>query len=812
MPSLTDEVSSNQRLTQRQKNANDFRWYKNQADNLDAQSFANNGDTGWGDVTDWKRKKVNYDLFNNIINLRDFEYVCKPFGGETGELPANMVNRDIVSGKIKVLLGMEMTMPFSWKVAATNPEATTRREQAEFGEIKKWVTSEIMRPIHQEIQQATLEEQRGRKLSPEELQQLQQQVAQQTKAATPPEVKKYMVTKHQDPAENQAHQILEYLIQDQKMQDKFNKGFKHLNLSSEEVYCIEDFNGNPTARVVNSLYFDSARQADNEFVQDDEWAVEEMRMTPSQIVSTFSAELTEAEIDRIFDRATNHPSAIADADFTFDTDRESEQYHLRVLHCTWKSLMKIGFLSYRSKLTGGQELKLVDENYKLNVAEGDIAIDWDWIPQTHEVYKILNDIYCFCRPVPGQFKDLDNLYECKLPYVGVRVDAMNSVPTCSMDRMKAYQYFFDVIIYRIELLMASDKGKAIAFNINAIPKSLGVDLKKFMYFLEANKIAFLNPNEEGNKMGGDVTNMAKEIDMSLVSDIFKYMQLADSIEARCGRAIGVTPQMEAQIAAGEAVTNAQQNIIQSSHIIRPLFELHNRVKADVLTALLERAKVCWSQGTPKKLSYILDDMTLHMLTVDQGLLDSASFGLYVGNSAKAGEAKKAIEALSQAAMQNQQASLLDIVKVIRSESITEAEEFLEVSQQEAEERMQAGEQAKIEAQQEADVKAQGFRREEWKHEADMIVLKETERRKTEVQTQAMLSMGFDPNKDEDDDGTPDVLEVAKFGVDAEIKRAKLAQDDRKLDHQIENDAENNRLQKEKLKIDAKKAAQKPASK
>jgi hypothetical protein len=96
-------------------------------------------------------------------------------------------------------------------------------------------------------------------------------------------------------------------------------------------------------------------------------------------------------------------------------------------------------------------------------------------------------------------------------------------------------------------------------------------------------------------------------------------------------------------------------------------------------------------------------------------------------------------------------------------------------------------------------------REQWDHEEDMIILKESERRKTEIQKQTILSMGFDINKDQDNDGTPDVLEVAKYGVDAEIKRAQVANESRALDHQIEND-------KEKNKLKAKEIAQKGAGK
>ena len=115
--------------------------------------------------------QVNYNLFNNILDLKDFEYVCKPFGAESGELPASMVNRDISSTKLKALFGMEMKRPFSWKTIAVNPEATTRKEQAHFGKIKEFVIAEMLGPIKQKIEAQVAEENKGAELTDDEKQQ-----------------------------------------------------------------------------------------------------------------------------------------------------------------------------------------------------------------------------------------------------------------------------------------------------------------------------------------------------------------------------------------------------------------------------------------------------------------------------------------------------------------------------------------------------------------------------------------------------------------------------------------------------------------
>jgi len=202
-----NRIKKNERLSASQKNANKKQWYKDKANELDLDH--NGLHTTYGGVSDFKRMKVNYNLFNNILDLKDFEYVCKPFGAESGELPATMVNRDISSGKIKALLGMEMKRPFSWKVVATNPEATTRKEQAQFGKIRDFVVAEMLGPIRTEIEMQIEQEIKGKKLTEEEQAAIQQRIQQELNAKTPHETKKYMEREHQDPAEVMSHQLLE---------------------------------------------------------------------------------------------------------------------------------------------------------------------------------------------------------------------------------------------------------------------------------------------------------------------------------------------------------------------------------------------------------------------------------------------------------------------------------------------------------------------------------------------------------------------------------------------------------------------------
>ena len=792
-----------ERLSLSQKDANSKEWYKRKADDLDKSHT--DLDIGYDGVSRRRKKKVNYDLFNNKLNLKDFEYVCQPFGSESGELPAKMENRDISSSKIKAIMGMEIKRPFTWNVIAVNPEATTRKEQEEFGRIRDWVIGEIVRPIRQEAEMKAAQETKGRELTREEQEQIQQQIEEEIAAKTPDETRKYMQREHQDIAEVLHQQLLQYVVQKCDVRRKFNVAFKHALLSAEGIMYVGILNGEPELWNINSLDFNYSSIPGLEDVKDAEEASCEYRMTPSTVVRYFGSELTKKNIDDLYsvnktgsynDRIERWLDDDSDTGSSFYLKDESNT--VRVLHTVWKSLRKIGFLTYTDEDGEVQEM-IVDENYKENKEAGDINIDWEWIPECYETWKIKDDIYVQMRPIPGQFKDLDNLYKCNLPYYGAIYDNMNSEPTSLMDRLKIFQYYYNIIMYRLELLIASDKGKKVLMNIGAIPSSAGMDMKKWQYFMESTPYMWYDPQEEGNSYA-DANTIAKVIDLSVASDMNKYIEIAEYLRTQAGRSVGITDAVEGQIGPNDAVSNTNQNLIQSSHILEWYFDTHSHTKRNVLQALIETAKVAYSNSNKKKLTYFLDDLTKQTINLDTGLLDSETVGVFLVSSSKAEETKDTIRQLAHAAMQTQSAKLSDIVSMIRQESIVEMEETLLAAEQEAAERESKMQQATLKAQAEEAERGREFRREEFAMEINRDKKKEEEKRKTVLAQAALTGMSFNPDADSDGDGENDFFEIVKHGLNAEIQRDKIQLDKDKFNQSKMVDNEKLKLEKEKIKI------------
>ncbi len=805
---MSESIFNNtQRLTRAQKEANDKKWFKDQLRSLNKISFSTGsmfGLTNLGrGISDYRRMKVNYDLFNNIINKADFEHVCYPFGKEAGELPADFTNKDIISGKIKALLGMEMRRPFSWKVVATNPEATTRKEEEEFSKLKDFVINSIIAPIKQKIELEQAQATKGQELSTEEKQKIEEEVAQKLKTMTPQEVKRYMARDHQDPAEVLAHQLLQYLIQKENIRMKFNKGWKHGLISGKEIFWVGIVNGEPILKVVNPLNFDYDKSSEKDFIEDGDWACYEMSMTPSEIAKYFGSELTNVELDELYE-SYNNTNSLPDAAFTFREDGVSVNLGIRVIHAEWKALKPFKFIYGIDPETGEPYEDIVDESYKMNIEAGDYKEETVWIPTKYEGYQIGNDKFAMLREVPGQHKDLTNLYECKLSYIGSTYDNLNSSTTSLVDRMKYYQYFFNILWYRIELLIGSDDGKSLLLNANLIPKSSGLDIEKWMYYFKVNKLGLLDPTEEGNKGNQNIGEAAKEIDMSLVSDIQKYMQLAEYIERRCGESVGITKQIEGQIGSEEAVRNTQQALVQSANILEPYFDMHNLIKRNVLQALIETAKVAYSELQPKSLSYVLDDMSVAMLMPDYELLENSTYGLFVSNSMKADETLQTMQQLSHAALQNQQVELSDVLMIMNSESTQEAEELLKVAESNRVEREQSIQQQQMQAQQQESEAQRNWEREKMAKEHEYRMAEIDLKGEKDIQKQVILSMGFNEDKDLDKDGMPDVLEVAKFDLDANIKQRKQDLDEKKLEQQKKEHEDNKALEDKKIKAQVAK--------
>lgn len=814
-------IVEDQIFSENGKNAKDKEWYRKKLDLLDTNSYKDY--VGSDFLSERERMQMNYDLFNNILPLSDIDKLCGD-GVDISDLPAEFDNKDILSNKIKVLLGLESSQPFEFTVVAVNPEATTRKEEKENDLLKEFVISAIMEPIRRENEMKAQQEMQGRELSQQEVQEIQQRIAEETEAMTPDRVKAFMQRSHKDPAEMQAIQLLNFLIKKKKIKEKFNKGTKSAALVAREFYWVGEVNGEPDIIPLNPKYLTHDISPDLEGIQHGEFATYEHHWTPSKIATFFGEELDKKDLEKIYqyDSFKGHSMTgrmpgreIAPEDYEFDFSNRTRNYYddeentIRVLQSEWKALTELYFLNYLNEETGEVDTMLVSENYKLNPEMGDIDIEIIRVPQVYEGWKIGTDIYKRMRPVPGQFRDLENIYECKLNFFGDLYDADNSRPTSIFDRGVSFQKYYNLIYFRLQMLMASDKGKKVLMNINAIPDSLGIDIDKFNYFFETSPFTYYNPNEEGVQYA-DVNTVAKVIDLSTASDMAKYIDIGLRIKEDAGEAMGISRQMEAQMKEREAVQNIQQSITQSSLILQPFFNMHSNICLDALEALLNTAKVVYRNKPKQYLYHVMDDMSVEKFLLDPEMLDNSAYGIFVTNAQRSMEIKNQLSQLAQIAVQSKQATLSDAIAILREESLQQAEEKLKMAEINSQERQDKMQREQMESQERIEKVISDREERKFKHEKELAVLKEEEKRKTVIAQAALTGASFNPTLDRDADGENDFVEIARDGLDADIKASQLQLEREKFEHQKLVDAKNLDISEKEAQAKMAKNAQKPS--
>ena len=407
----------------------------------------------------------------------------------------------------------------------------------------------------------------------------------------------------------------------------------------------------------------------------------------------------------------------------------------------------------------------------------ELNVEWKWITEIWEGYRAGEDLYIGIQPLEYQYTSSDNPNSQRLPYTGVVYNNTNSRPRSLVSMMKPLQYMYIVLWYRLELAMARDKGKVVNMDITQIPKSMNIDVSKWMHYLSALGVNFINPYEEGwdipGREGGKPSqfNQITALDLTMANTIDQYINLMDKIESMLSEISGVSKQREGSISSNELVGNVERSVVQSAHITEPWFWTHNQVKRECLTMLLNTARWAWKDSSKTHLQYILDDATRAFLTLSDDMLYE-DFDIFIEDTTKNQQYIETLKQLMQPAMQNG-ASLLDIAEIITMDNISMIKSRLEEIEQKRMEQQQAMEQAQAEREQQAIQMQNEIKEEELmikEAEMDLEKYKIDQDNATKITVAQLNAYRGTENMDQNENGIPDVMEIAQQAL-AERKQA-----------------------------------------
>ena len=762
--------------------------------------LGNNGSTKYEEM------QTYYNLYNSIYDEKDLLYVTNPFKQKDG-FPATAQDYNIIKPKVDLLLGEETKRPFNFKVVRTSDDAASEIQDR----AKQMLTDYIMATIMS-------------RLGPEEAAQYQEALR-TGEVMTPEAIAKYISKDYKDIAETTAVHSLNYLKNKLNLTHEFYKGWKDALIAGEEVYYIGILNGNPYLERVNPLFFSYDQSADLEFIHDAEWCCRKMIMSATQIYDRFYDKMSEKQLNDLLEMigdtgrgginpevrktSLDYPHIKTHTIGGFTTNPFDDVDDINVWHCCWKSFRKIGFVSYMNPETGQVEEVQVDESYKVTGKE--LNVEWSWIIEVWEGYRIGEDLYVGIQPLEYQHISADNPNSQKLPYTGVIYNNTNSRPRSLVSMMKPLQYMYIVLWYRLELAIARDKGKVSVVDVTQIPKDMGIDVNKWMHYLSALGIMFINPYEEGwsipGREGGRPAtfNQFTALDLSMAPVIDQYINLMSKIEDMVSEITGITRQREGAVSTRELVGNVERSVIQSAHITEPWFWVHNQVKKEALTMLLNTSREAW-KGNKQYLHYILDDATRAFITLSDSFFYE-DMDVFIDDSTKNQQQIEALRNLMQPAMQNG-ASLLDIAEIITMDNVNMIKNRLEEIEQKRMEQQQAMEEAQAQREQQAIQMQNEIKEEELmikEAEMDLKKYEIDQNNATKIAVAQLNAYRGAENQDVDGNGVPDVVEIGKLALDqqkanSDAATKQLELNNKRRETEMKREIENKKIELEKQKL------------
>lgn len=760
-----------------------------------------------------------YDLYNSIYSEKDLKYVTNPFKQQDG-FPAMAQDYNIIKPKIDLLLGEETKRPFNFRVVHTSDIATSEIQDKAKQMIIDYIQATIMS-----------------KLGPEE-QARYQEALQSGEIMTPEQIQKYISKDYKDIAEITAYHSLNYLKNKLNITHEFFKGWKDALIGGEEIYYVGIVNGEPCLQRINPIYFDyDSDTSDLEFIHEAQWCCYEMIMSLTEVYDRLYDKMSEKQLNELLDMmddrskggvtpevrktSLDYPHIKTHSINGFSSNPFEEADNIHVWHCCWKSLKKIGFVNIINPETGMPEEYQVDETYKETGNELDV--EWKWIIEVWEGYRIGQDLYVGIQPIEYQHISADNPNAQRLPYTGVIYNNTNSRPRSLVSMMKPLQYMYIVLWYRLELAMARDKGKVVTMDITQIPKSMNIDVAKWMHYLSALGVNFVNPYEEGwdipGREGGKPSqfNQISALDLTMANTIDQYINLMDKIESMLSEISGVSKQREGSISSNELVGNVERSVVQSAHITEPWFWVHNQVKKECLTMLLDTAKHAWKDNKTS-IQYVLDDATRAFLTLSDDFFYE-DMDIFVEDTTKNQQQIEALKNLMQPAMQNG-ASLLDIAEIITMDNVTMIRSKLEEIEQKRMEQQQAMEQAQAEREQQMAQIQNEIKEEELMLKEAEMDLKKYEidsNNATKITVAQLNAYRGAENMDQDMNGIPDPIEIGKQAIEQQKVNSDIASkqfefNNKKREMEMKREIENKKIELEKQKMKQEMELQKQKDK
>ncbi len=791
-------------------------------------------------------KKINYDLVNGIVHMKDIANTLNPDGIKGNFIPNKIQHYPIINSKLNVLRGEASKRVFDYRVIITNPTSVSEIETKKKDEVYNAVMQLIQEQNADLYQQAQIEQQQQQleqQQAQAQGQQPQQGQAQKAFEDKLNRIAEYYTYQYQDIREMRANAILHHYSKEQNFNIEFNDGLMDAMTVGEEAYQCEIVGGEPIMRKLNNMKLSAFGCGYSNHLEDADVIITEDYWSLGRIHDTFYDVLTANDVKKLEKMgSTGEPASPDDmnniderqgfirkpmiTDIISNADSEDIFFspaglygdssvsslspfdgegNIRVLRMYWKSRRKIKKVTSFDPMTGEEVQTFYDEDYVLDKDKGETEEVY-WINQAWEGTKIGKDIYVNIRPCPVQYNSISNPSKCHFGIVGTIYSFNENKPFSLVDMMKPYVYLYDAIHAKMERFIARDYGFLVNIDLAKMPRGWKFD--RYIHYAKTMGLLIQDSFNEGSigaatgKIAGALNNNAVGgINASQMEIVNAYTQILEYVRNVMSEIVGISRQREGQVSNRETVGGVERATLQSSYITEWLFMKHDDTVKRVMECFLETAKIAM-KGKSKKFQYITDDFANKLIDIDGDEFAECDYGLVVDNSDASQTLKQNLETFAQAALQNQILSFSTIMKLYSSASLAEKQRMVEKDEQEKIQQAQQQQQEQLQAQQEAvqlqqQLQQQQMQLQELMNQRD----NETKIQVAQIQAQSKLQSTAMQINNMDDGSDELQLRLAELEEQKRQFDIKAKQTDQKLSDTRLNNEQNLKFNERKLNQD-----------
>lgn len=609
-----------------------------------------------------------YRAIDGALNVGDYNYVLNPYNSDDDRLtafPARLRNINILKPVRDLFLGEQSKKPMNMEVVITNEDAENVMKEALQMKASRILAQDAVNHLNAAGVQTGVES----KPVPDMAQ-----------------IAKEHVENWNDERAMIGQEALNYIMSfadfDEKTQMLLNDW-----LITGRCFTDKDAQyGDVVYDYVSPLDFWCLKSPDSQFVEDGVAAVRRFYMLINDVVDKMRDWIDPADIEKLETEANQSITPSDPSGFTYirsdaNMDGIASPYgrlgggRLECFHYTFKSMRKVGLLTYQNEL-GQVTETAVEEGYVLDTTKGDIKLEWEWQSQTREGYKFGQSIYTKCVPCKVQRDELSNTSKCKLRYNGRIESTLNGEVSSVIKDGLVYQVLYNIYHYRRENTINKNKDKILMFPLGAVPARFGVGgkdpLDVFMHYMDANSIGFF---DETKPNAVAALQALKAMDMGLYQYLQGMTDVLTSLRNEWWDAVGVNRQRYGDTQASDGKGVNEQAIFRSAIISAERNRKFNKLLEKDCNGLLDVSKLAFSEG--KKATYVTSDRRRVFFSLNPIKHNEADYAVFCVNQDQEHEELQALKTAAVNFSQRADVAPSTVAHIIKSKNYSKVQSIME---------------------------------------------------------------------------------------------------------------------------------------